>query len=688
MPNKNVNIGLRFLAALSMIAAGLFFSACGGGGSPHVSGTMVTGTVIAPNGLVAKAPPTGLSALFNWAYAQALGPEQPAGEAIVQLVRVDGSGNIVGTMSTTHTDSSGRFRVMLTPDTLRSTTLQVQVVGAAGATMRAFAITDDVTIDVRSELVIRRVLALGNSLDSLSITEALALRGYLESIDFTSYFQSTIDDTFTAIPAEVIADFDAVIDDLDSGGTVTPTGNYYRASMTAEIHSGNANRTRVDYGTLAYTGSYLQGPSHASLATWLKCLDSGGQPAYNITWQAVAAGGGPAVADTVTAGGSTFAIAKPAEVTIFNPSPPDFNTPAAYRKNAATSLYTRATSYSFIARGNASYEYFPLDATYNINYGLLLDAGFAADISVLVQKGTVQSSTINGSTYGYVCFWHQWDDDGWRDVNADLGTYDIIVTGGSTGTVNVTENRSRLRRGVHNSDFAVDLEWNSPDPTDPDTGEGTLTNPSTTFSFDGATGDTNWDSSFNVRSGVFAPDGSLLVLPRAANYNHNEGASINRGHSPKPYGITDTSLCLGVKLAAGNPTLTAGTYKVLWLENGFRTGGNQFVTIASSWTATVVNVNNIDFHGTKTTYDKTTDCDTSYSTANDSYTAGAPQSATGGFQNFNGAPCGYYRLDGGGVSYRGFWNDDATLGVFRVFNNTLDTGGDMASLGMAIFIHQ
>ena len=679
-------VHLGFAALL--LVAGLLISACGGGGgSPHVSGTAVTGTVVAPNGLVAKAPATGLKGLFNWAYAQALGPEQPASQAIVQLVYVDGSGNIVSLNSTTHTDSSGRFRVMLRPGTVRTPNLQVQVIGDGGTTMRAFAVTDDVTIDVRSELVVRRVLALGNSLDNLSTTEALALRGYLDSIDFTTYFQATIEDTIAAIPADVISDFDAVIDDLDNGGSVTPTGNYFRASMSAEIHSGTSNQTRVEYGTVAYTGNYLQGPSHASLATWLECVDSGGQPAYDITWQEVAAGAGPAIGDTVSAGGSTFAVAKLAEVKVFDPSPPDFNTPAAYRKNSATSLYTRATPYSLMARGNATYEYFPLDPTYNVNYGLLLDGGFAADLSVLVQKGNLAGSTINGATYGYVCFWHQWDDDGWRDVNADLGTYTLSVAG-SSGTATVFENRCRLRRGVHSSDFAVDLTWNSPDPTDPNTGEALLDSPITTFSFNGATGDTTWSSSFNVRSGVFAPDGSLLVLPRYAHYDHDQGASIDRGHSPKPYGITDTSFCLGVPLAAGNPTLTAGTYKVLWLENGFRSGGNQFVTVASSWTATVINANNIDFHGTKTSYDKATDCDGSYSSANDSYTAGAPQSATGGFQNFNGSPCGYYRLDGGGVSYRGFWNNDATVGVFRVFNNTLDTGGDMASLGMAVFIRQ
>ncbi len=683
----------RLLIAIFLLAASLLFSACGG--SPHVSGTAVTGTVVAPNGIIAKTKtlPTGLHSLFTWAYAQALGPEQPASDTAVQLVLVDAYGNVVQVLSTTHTGSSGRFRVMLRPNTARNTKLQVQVIGA-GTTMRAFAVTDDVTIDLRSELVMRKVFERGQTLDTLTVTDALALRGYLDSLDLTAYIQPTLNDTFAAIPSEVIAPFEALVDDL-GGGSTTPAGDYYRASISAEVHSGSPNRNKVEFGTVTYvsdggSGGYLQGTSPASLASWLECLDGGGFPTYNITWNEISAGGGAAVADTVSAGSTTFAVAKPAEVAVFNPSPPNYTTIAAYRKNASTSLYTAATAYSMLANGNATYEYFPLDASLNINYSLLLDAGIAPDISVLVQKGTLPASAINNSMYGYVQLWHQWDDDGWRDINADLGTYALTITGGMSGNANIFENRCRLRRGVHAGDFAVDLTWNSPVPTDPNTGEAILDNiTNNTFAVNGATGDTSWyvNSSFN-RSGVFAPDGSLMVIPRVAGYDHDEGASIDRGHSPKPYGITDTSLCLGVKLATGNPVLSAGTYKVLWLEQGFRSGGNQFVTIAPSWTANVVDAANIEFFGTKTTYDKTYDCDPSYSSANDTYTSGAPQTATGGFQNFNGAPCGYYRLDGGGVSYRGFWNEDATIGVFRVFNNTLNVAGDLASLGMAIFIRQ
>ena len=659
---------------------GLFFSACGGG--PHISGNSITGIVNAPNGLVAQGHPS----LFTRLYALSKGPELPAPEVIVQLIRVDNSGKEVALVSTTHTAMTGRFRVMVPPGVSLDSRLMVRVTGANEVQMRAMVTNEDVILDARSELLIRRVLARGYSLADLTTTEARALRGYLDGLDFESYVQTTLADTYAAIPAEVLADFDSQVDSLALPDTASPitNGEYYVASISAELHTGSPIRKDIEHGSLIYSAS---GPSTGSFLSqnldsrngWLDCSDGGGYPQYGLSWSKNVGSG---ALYEVSSGGSKVAIAKPSTLVL--------DTPIAHRRLDSTYIFNQSSTNSFLANGIAVYEYHPVSSTNELDLNQLLGRGIASDISVLIQKGALSQTLIDGATYGVIRFFHQWDSDGWRDISADLFTCSFSLAGTYAGSTTIYRNPSRLRRGVHSGDFACDLSWNSPDPNDPNSGDATINLVNErTISVDGTTGDASWFVQGNLnRTGIFSPDGAIFVIPHSSALVYPNGSSINRGHLPQPDVITTADLTFGVKLLAGNPTLTPGSYRVLWLELGFRTTGDQFITFSPTWTAEVLNETNISFHGTKTAYHKTFDCDPNYSTSNETFLSGAPQSATGGFQNFNGAPCGYYRLDGGGVSYRGFWNEDATLGVFRVFNNTLDTGGDLASLGMAIFIRQ
>lgn len=153
-----------------LVLSGVILSCSGGGdggsgGGTASPNTMVSGSVQAPNGVVAFNDPPGV---IGW-LAQLLTPMASASISglspvpdgtPVQLARLHATGTSVSvTVLSTTTTSGGRYSFNLTSVGVQfSNDLIVQVTGATGKMLRAFVTNPTVDVDPGSEATVRLVL--------------------------------------------------------------------------------------------------------------------------------------------------------------------------------------------------------------------------------------------------------------------------------------------------------------------------------------------------------------------------------------------------------------------------------------------------------------------------------------------------------------------------------------------------
>ena len=160
----------RFIALIlvGLILSSGFLLSCGSGdggsgGTPAAASTTVSGSVQAPNGVVAFNDPPGVikwlaHQLTPTAYASISGLSPVPDGTPVQLARLNATGTSVTVLSTT-TTSGGRYSFNLTSVGVQfSSDLIVQVTGTTGKMLRAFVTNATVDVDPGSEATVRLVL--------------------------------------------------------------------------------------------------------------------------------------------------------------------------------------------------------------------------------------------------------------------------------------------------------------------------------------------------------------------------------------------------------------------------------------------------------------------------------------------------------------------------------------------------
>ena len=185
----------------NIVAASLLLSlsACGGGGGGGGSlsspqSNVVSGDVMTPNGMVASiANPTIADKLLNWvlptAIADLAGIADVPDNTIIELVQLDGGGNVTSVISTT-TTSNGRYSFDL--DSLNitnSSSLAVRLPVNGGAPIHAIVTGSEVDVVPEAEVIYQNIVTSGQPYSNFTqneiedLVEALRLASNITTIN-------------------------------------------------------------------------------------------------------------------------------------------------------------------------------------------------------------------------------------------------------------------------------------------------------------------------------------------------------------------------------------------------------------------------------------------------------------------------------------------------------------------------
>jgi alpha-tubulin suppressor-like RCC1 family protein len=268
---SGIKLVLAAVVALEVAACG----GGGGGGSSNSGGSggssslpapisiVVSGTVTAPNAVIAFAPQTNLfeklsDALFPAAYASLAGMAAVPDGTKVELVKINASGGIVTVVAFT-TTAGGSYSFDLTKLAVDfSSDLVVQVTSSSsGVTMRAFiGIGGTVNLDPVSETAVRIILgkiasSSGLLLSNFTTQELTDITATINLLITTQSLASGLD-----IGSTVTAFKNAVLADVGVTAFVTAASGVGQASQgSGDI----GNYFPFDQGnTWVYQGTYQQ----------------------------------------------------------------------------------------------------------------------------------------------------------------------------------------------------------------------------------------------------------------------------------------------------------------------------------------------------------------------------------------------------------------------------------------------
>lgn len=234
----------------ALIATGCSNSSSGGDGT--TDGETITGTASAPSGAVAKLQQPGafeiaLSFVVPQAAAAITGLE-PIKGADVELIRVDDEGNQIGdVLATTSTSITGDYTLTLPQGVSLAGNLIVRISGA-NQELRAQVVEKDVDISPVSEFVLRKFIESGADLDQLVVTDVVKLSGKVEEFDLTA--GANLDEMFSVLEQEVGAFVETEVATVSAAGADVSliAGDYANAALAFQLHDDDGD----GFGTFAH----------------------------------------------------------------------------------------------------------------------------------------------------------------------------------------------------------------------------------------------------------------------------------------------------------------------------------------------------------------------------------------------------------------------------------------------------
>jgi hypothetical protein len=188
---KSVSYLITLIAMLAAI------SGCGGSSSsssapsdPAPQSLTVQGTASAPPNTVASLRDDTfsrivLNALIEPAAAAITGL-QPVDGATVELIRVDNNGDQVGeVLAEAVTSTTGNYTLTLPQGVNLAGNLVVRITGN-NAQMRSQVVDQQVDIDPASEFVLRKFIQQGTNLEELVVNDVVELKGKVDEFDLTA----------------------------------------------------------------------------------------------------------------------------------------------------------------------------------------------------------------------------------------------------------------------------------------------------------------------------------------------------------------------------------------------------------------------------------------------------------------------------------------------------------------------
>lgn len=145
---------------------------------------------------------------------------QPIQESEVQLVRLNNAGDVVETIDTTQTSTTGQYSFSLNEAVELTGDLAVRIAGAATELRSQVTASSNVRIDPISELVLRKLIEAQAELNNLRASDVVTLRGKVDEVD--------IDLRAVADLEQAISELDEVVGDVltaDAKTLAESTGN-------------------------------------------------------------------------------------------------------------------------------------------------------------------------------------------------------------------------------------------------------------------------------------------------------------------------------------------------------------------------------------------------------------------------------------------------------------------------------
>ncbi|MEQ9547423.1 MAG: hypothetical protein RIK85_15580 [Marinobacter sp.] len=230
--------------ALAVMLAGCSGGSSSGGGAPSGddgnSGQTVSGTATAPGGQIAQFEQQSfMQVAMNFVItpaAAAITGLEPVEGALVELIRVDDTGKQLGdVLATSQTSITGDYELTLPQGVDLSGDLIVRITGQNDMELRAQVVEQDVDISPMSEFVLRKFIESGADLDELVVTDVVKLSGKAEEFDLTA--GANLDEMFATLEQEVGAFVENQVAAVSApeGDGSTIAGDYFSGAFSIEL---------------------------------------------------------------------------------------------------------------------------------------------------------------------------------------------------------------------------------------------------------------------------------------------------------------------------------------------------------------------------------------------------------------------------------------------------------------------
>lgn len=692
------HVGISWVVVTTLLTAtALALAACGGGGgggtppAPPPTGMKISGEVLQPSAetmlrvgkLGALAPTTLL---------------EPAPNATVELWEVDDDGDLIGVepIATTMASLTGSWQFTLPVGMDLNAKLVVRVVLASG-TMRGQVVTEFVTISPLSEFILQTLTSDGNDLGNVSPNDVITLKGYVEQADISKALDTgAVDEAIMALNEQFGDDtgYDSLLDQSQqpAGDATTATGQYWYADIGTQINSFGYSLAGVETAEFDVVG-YADGTGTATSlgATSLLVVQPFSNPpptafTYNLQWL-LEIEGPDAFGGTFSqnADGS-IVVLEPFEEDICDDLSPCAGTGWRYPENTVT--------FCPVSQAPENGVYAAVTTERGVQYGLTGDGVIDTTnplgvevsyyVELLAKKGLVPNTTIDGKVYGVLTFGQWMAAGGPRSAIVGLAALQPTATGPGAGTLAHESAELGLHRIPNAPPPSATVAWENTggDPNDPEPEEDAESG--IPYTLDESTGEMTIGSGADQQK-VFIGNGGDVLF-----WGHGEGENGIEG---------EVDFGVGVRLPTGEqPTVTAGSYKVLWMDLCYGEGGGTEITRSVAATiefdpllpplqaVTGVVGPSLNLMGTGVFRTKMSDGDTDPDGGNDDLDLSGTWTwediGTPGLMTFS------LTEDSDTIHGRGFMNFDGSFGVFGLWSSQLDGSHGDACVGIALLIRQ
>ncbi|KRW83860.1 hypothetical protein AQ621_15075 [Marinobacter sp. P4B1] len=174
---------------------------------------------------------------------------EPIQGADVELIRVDNEGNQVGdVLARTATSITGDYRLTLPQGVNLAGNLILRITGA-NHSLRAQVVEKTIDINPASEFVLRKFIETGADLEQLVVEDVVKLSGKVKEFDLAA--GANLDEMFNTLEQEVGAFVETEVATISAAGADVSliAGDYANAALAFQLHDDDG---RDGYGTFAH----------------------------------------------------------------------------------------------------------------------------------------------------------------------------------------------------------------------------------------------------------------------------------------------------------------------------------------------------------------------------------------------------------------------------------------------------